>query len=328
MKQLHLTIYFPITIIKQLINSAGFPIDLFWLGDRNVPVSVPQKQNDKPIRSKAGIDINSYENHMFRIKYSNGIFETTTDFVKRAADETVIVEYDNSTGLVVKQITELEKRVDKLKSAMTLCGPSHKDGFSECVTNQLFQDIESIEDRHLTLKKTRSDMANRLRNYTCADPLMRTSTPMATNSMILNGTKITVETFLNEKNAKIFAVPNFVSDEECDILMKHGRPRLQRATVAAQDGTSVVSQSRKAQQASYDFHIARGAVDPLWYVNVNTSFVYNQSLYCERMAAHITYYGLQAFILQDSELHKYEEWISLASRGTRRIHYYPIQSWR
>jgi hypothetical protein len=33
--------------------------------------------------------------------------------------------------------------------------------------------------------------------------------------------------------------------------MKHAAPRLQRATVAAEDGSSVVSESRKAQQAAY-----------------------------------------------------------------------------
>jgi hypothetical protein len=33
------------------------------------------------------------------------------------------------------------------------------------------------------------------------------------------------------------------------------RPRLSRATVASPDGTSVVSQSRKAQQASYDGNV-------------------------------------------------------------------------
>ena len=42
------------------------------------------------------------------------------------------------------------------------------------------------------------------------------------------------------------------------------RPKLARATVAGEDGTSIVSENRKAQQASYEW--TNGTSDPLWYV--------------------------------------------------------------
>jgi hypothetical protein len=55
------------------------------------------------------------------------------------------------------------------------------------------------------------------------------------------------------------------SSDECDIFLKHGRPLLQRATVAAEDGTSVLSESRKANQASYNFKLDQNPEnDPLW----------------------------------------------------------------
>lgn len=64
-------------------------------------------------------------------------------------------------------------------------------------------------------------------------------------------------------HAKIWTIDNFITPDECRILMNHGRPRLTRATVAAEDGSSIVSENRKAQQASYDLH-AKKQKDPLW----------------------------------------------------------------
>jgi hypothetical protein len=107
-------------------------------------------------------------------------------------------------------------------------------------------------------------MAERLRAYTCSDPDIQTTQPIRSEEMVMGGDVLHVDTFLDTANAKILAVPNFVSDAECDILMKHGEPRLRRATVAAADGSSVVSESRKAQQASYDNHHSIGETDPLW----------------------------------------------------------------
>jgi hypothetical protein len=41
----------------------------------------------------------------------------------------------------------------------------------------------------------------------------------------------------------------FVFLEECEILRAHGKSRLTRATVAAEDGSSVLSEHRQANQA-------------------------------------------------------------------------------
>jgi hypothetical protein len=45
--------------------------------------------------------------------------------------------------------------------------------------------------------------------------------------------------------------------------MTVGKPLLRRATVAAEDGTSVVSENRKANQAVYTFKKPMNT-DPLW----------------------------------------------------------------
>ena len=45
--------------------------------------------------------------------------------------------------------------------------------------------------------------------------------------------------------------------------MERGRPLLKRATVAADDGTSIYSENRKANQAVYEFKYPK-PTDPLW----------------------------------------------------------------
>ena len=104
-------------------------------------------------------------------------------------------------------------------------------------------------------------MSDKLRNYTCADPTLESSTPLRTETMRIQNKDYTVNILLDMNAAKIWSVEGFISEEECRILHDHGLPRLRRATVAGEDGLATISQSRKAQQASY---IPTGKGDPLW----------------------------------------------------------------
>lgn len=242
------------------------PLDLFWLGGPSSLLSAPVRQNVHPISRRYGIDIESYPNHMFRVTHgTKGIPGQEIDFVKKSNAETVVIGFDNATGtLTLRQLTDRDLQIERMGEAIQLCGPEHKDGFAECVADQMFQEIDKFETQFKERKELQISMANRLRNYTCSDPDMPTSTPIHTESIFLDRKEIVVDTFLDTKNAKIFAVNNFVSNAECDVLRRHGEPRLQRATVAAIDGSSVISENRKAQQASYDIHLTKGPSDPLW----------------------------------------------------------------
>ena len=62
-----------------------------------------------------------------------------------------------------------------------------------------------------------------------------------------------VDVLLDHTHAKIWTIKNFLKPQECADLMEYGRPRLTRATVAAEDGSSIISEHRKANQAGYDF---------------------------------------------------------------------------
>ena len=117
-------------------------------------------------------------------------------------------------------------------------------------------------------------MSERLRNYTCADANMKTTNSTASKPISFKGKRMMREILLDKPTAKIWYVEDFISQEECDILRKHGKPRLSRATVAAADGSSVVSENRKANQAHYDIQ-KHGDQDPLWQdsdLSLQTSF--------------------------------------------------------
>jgi len=143
--------------------------------------------------------------------------------------------------------------------------------FSACMAGHIMDDINGINDHKTQLTNYRDKMSSRLRNYTCTDDTLETTAPLYTYSMPLSKAGVPhdfeVEVLLHKEHSKIWVVNDFVTDEECQVLMNHGRPLLRRATVAAEDGTSVVSENRKANQAIYhnfDLTLSPTSQDPLW----------------------------------------------------------------
>jgi hypothetical protein len=129
------------------------------------------------------------------------------------------------------------------------------------LATELESDFKYLTENKRKVASFRDTVATHLRNYTCSDSSLETSAPVAHYTYTPSGGQpLEVKVYLDRPHSKIWAIDGFVSEEECKILMDHGRPKLLRATVAAEDGSSVVSEHRKAQQASYDFH---GEDDPL-----------------------------------------------------------------
>lgn len=103
-------------------------------------------------------------------------------------------------------------------------------------------------------------MSARLRNYTCADPTMNTTTPISSKTVNIMNKQYHMDTYLDMDSAKIWSVSNFITPDECSILMNYGVKHLRRATVAGEDGLGTISIHRRAQQASYTI---KGESDPL-----------------------------------------------------------------
>lgn len=219
-------------------------------------------QTDKPLRNGSDTIINSFNSHTFRIKPHKALLsDAFADFVKGPKAEKAVVSFDG-TRMTVQRLTRFDEVVQDLKGGMTLCGSPTKDGFHECLADSVFHKTQRMIDQTAEITKYRDIMSERLRNYTCSDPNMNTTTSLSSQPLMFQGKQYIREVLLDKPHAKIWYVRDLISPEECAVLRTHGKPRLSRATVAAADGSSVVSEHRKANQAHYDIN-KRGGEDPL-----------------------------------------------------------------
>jgi transposase len=187
-------------------------------------------------------------------------------FMKGPVGETIEVHVGADKNLYVKQYTQYDETLKKLESIAEHCEQQGSNGnqFSDCIASKLVKDIDGLMSSRETLKKHYRNIAARMRNYTCADESMETSESVdVVEFKDESGHQLTANVLLDTPVAKIWYVDDFATETECERLMEHGRPRLKRATIAAADGTSIVSENRKAQQAVYEFNRDDLLSDPL-----------------------------------------------------------------
>ena len=206
------------------------------------------------------------------IRFESHVDGAEVKFTKNGADQIVKI-VSNKEGTRLRIGHDIEEEVfsenisERIDTATRSCAVYHGNDFSECVANEIHGSFKQVTGSKSQLQRFRDSVSTMLRNYTCEDPLLHTSTPVRSYlaKVDVNGIpqEREVKVLLDHSHAKIWAVDEFVTDAECARLMEHGRPRLTRATVAAEDGSSVVSVNRKAQQASYNFE-GKSQDDPLW----------------------------------------------------------------
>lgn len=209
--------------------------------------------------------MDSFDSHNFLIalkgETSNGL-----DFTKSGYDETLTVYLQENGSLELEVHHPFDLMESLLEKALEACPDQTHSMHASCITAQTYAAMVPIFDHNQAVKSYRDQIADKLRNYTCADESLPTSTPKSSAVEFIYGKEYTVHTYLNMEMAKIWAVPDFVTDEECNLLMEHGRPRLQRAAVVGADGLGEISESRKAQQAGYNIEDEN---DPLWCVHIH-----------------------------------------------------------
>ena len=170
-----------------------------------------------------------------------------------------------TVGQMPRQINGSSNLADTINEATNFCQTLRGEEFTACMASNIIDDINQLTDTKTQLVKFRDAMSWRLRNYTCADDNMETSVPIYTYTTSLADMEdVHVKVLLNKTHSKVWTVDNFITDAECNVLQKHGKPLLRRATVAAEDGSSVVSENRKANQAAYNMNKQNPENDPLW----------------------------------------------------------------
>jgi hypothetical protein len=220
--------------------------------------------------------INSYNSHQFIVKFQNpksGV-NSEVKFTKGPKEEVITISYSRTEGLTVKQVTKFDELLMQVKDQTASCSTMKGKEFGSCFAKGITDQISKVDDSATQVKKYRDLISARLRNYTCEDETMETSKPIRSKIFTIENKKYDIDVLLDMPNAKIWAVHDLITDEECDILERHGRPNLARATVAADDGSSVYSENRKAQQTGYSLY-QTDPNDPLHSLNKRVLAVTN-----------------------------------------------------
>ena len=152
------------------------------------------------------------------------------------------------------QMTKFDTMVSKVRESSLSCASLEGAEYDNCFTSSVANDILKLEEKKNEITKYRDLISERLRNYTCADEKMETSEAIRSETTNINNKDYNLSVLFETDRAKIWAVPDFISNQECDILERHATPYLARATVAAGDGTNIIMNSRRADQAGYNLH--------------------------------------------------------------------------
>ena len=198
----------------------------------------------------------------FQARFYNHADGDTVNFVKGPREETITISYDPEVGMTVTQRTKFDEMKDGIRAASASCEDMTGEAFTDCVADAVYEDLVKIRQSKDEITKYRDLMTGKLRNYTCADPQMNTSKPLKTDLTAIGRDQFTVDTLFESTHANIWLIHDFITPAECKVLEDYGAPRLRRATVAAEDGTSTISEHRKAQQAGYE--LQSDPKNPLW----------------------------------------------------------------
>eukprot|EP01031_Cornospumella_fuschlensis_P024473 gene24473-29578_t len=264
------------SLALRVYNFAGAPIDVLWINVRAKNADDRYKAIVPTVRNGTDVAINTYDSHQFLIKFAKQTSGPKAVFTKNSDEEEVIdVYFDEIFGnFSIKHDYDLPpQHIDSIQQALEACNKADTQSYASCVARGAMADMKRISEAQSRINRYRDAISYRLRNYTCADESLTTTEPVETypykyvpsSGSSASERDYQVKIFLDMPAAKIWAVDNFLTDEECNILETTGRPKFRRATVAAEDGTSTVSEHRKAQQASYDHHQhGDREADPLW----------------------------------------------------------------
>lgn len=121
----------------------------------------------------------------------------------------------------------------------------------ECVEDGVAHNLVEVQEQVAFQASVRRDMAAKLENYTCDDPLSETSTPVREETWSTAADKEDRHVLImhDRPASQIHVVQLFIDEDECRAMEESAKPILHRATVADGSGGSKYSEHRKAMQA-------------------------------------------------------------------------------
>ena len=169
----------PGSVQMRVVNHAGAPIELFWINvfEHDRPLV---KQTTKAIRNNTDTTINSYDTHMFRVKYLHEIDGTECEFTKGPKEEVITITADANRKMSSKQVTKYDEILMKVQNATQSCAKFTGHNFDTCFAGGVVGDVIKLEETKSEITKYRNLMSDRLRNYTCQDERMDILTSIIT----------------------------------------------------------------------------------------------------------------------------------------------------
>lgn len=255
-----------------VINLTGQPIELYWIDTISHKRSERKfvKQSSKPIRNSSDIHINSYNTHEFMVQFLKHIDGENAEvrFVKGPREEKITITYNKETNVMTAVVKDdRDVVIDKAREATKDCQQRHTDDeekFTDCVTDALYDEVYHKTQSKYKMEHYRNKISRRLRKYACSDLSLNTSKPIHDPYVVKIGEHdYTINMLLEMDNAMIWTIEDFLTEDECNVIIERGRPNLERATIADEDGKSIVSEHRKAYQATYELSSYDDS-EPLW----------------------------------------------------------------
>lgn len=120
-----------------------------------------------------------------------------------------------------------------------------------CVQSGVENRITKANEEIAFQAKVRTEMAEQMENYTCADLSLDSSPSLENTTWVSAKDKTTrkVKIMLNRNASKIHVIENFIGEDECNAMEAAAKKLLHRATVADGKGGTQLSEHRKAMQA-------------------------------------------------------------------------------
>jgi hypothetical protein len=222
-------------------------------------------QLKKPLRNSTSASINSYNGHKFMVKFKDERPGTEIEFIKGPSEEKIVVSFNKESGKLEAAIHTKESETMELVETLIKRCQGRSESVTDCLAGEISKEVGRLQESLNTMTHFRDLTAAQLRNYTCADDTMTTSVPDKSYIYRMAGHSYNLSELVDHPSAKIWTISHFATDAECDHLIESARPRLSRATVAGDDGDdALLSDVRRAQQASFDFSAETAAADPVW----------------------------------------------------------------
>lgn len=255
----------------RLFNEADVSFDVYWVHPENGSIHKMTGEGEF-IQQGMDIALKSFAKHEFEIHElgecdSNSdktcrrvIFEVGEDDDQKVfitpAFEAVMEDSTSSkaqaaTGDLIQHCNNQAKR------AITSASPDAKEieqsmsTLLKCVEDGVAHNLVQANEQVAFQASVRRDMAAKLENYTCDDPLSQTSVPVReeTWSTAADREDRNVLIMHDRPASQIHVIQHFIDQDECTAMEEAAKPILHRATVADGSGGSKFSEHRKAMQA-------------------------------------------------------------------------------